>query len=334
MLKVGRNDPCPCGSGKKYKRCCMDEAAKQRAEIMDDIEATVAMNPDLTTDGLNAVLQRKVDERNNRPLADFCGLSSVQMSNWLYASLDQLQGVTVAVPETLSTSPVMRYLALIVDEAMQNGGAIKATAKGNLPVKLVKQASALLPEFAVSQFRTHISISEFAGSKEDSFNALHYTRVLAELAGIIYRRSGAYHVKKAAQQQYQTQGIQAFFKPMLEAAYSQYNWGYLDGFQQDVDLRAFWLFMVWRLQHHASMARLTKEVVRAFPALVNQLEPEQNCSQEDNLGLLIELRFVSRFLEYWGFVTMNPQRFREGKPVARNVQIQPLFTQTFQFSVK
>ena len=23
--KVGRNDPCPCGSGKKYKNCCMSE---------------------------------------------------------------------------------------------------------------------------------------------------------------------------------------------------------------------------------------------------------------------------------------------------------------------
>ncbi len=21
-IKVGRNDPCPCGSGKKYKECC------------------------------------------------------------------------------------------------------------------------------------------------------------------------------------------------------------------------------------------------------------------------------------------------------------------------
>ena len=21
-VKVGRNDPCPCGSGKKYKKCC------------------------------------------------------------------------------------------------------------------------------------------------------------------------------------------------------------------------------------------------------------------------------------------------------------------------
>lgn len=25
--KVGRNDPCPCGSGKKYKRCCLGNAA-------------------------------------------------------------------------------------------------------------------------------------------------------------------------------------------------------------------------------------------------------------------------------------------------------------------
>jgi uncharacterized protein YecA (UPF0149 family) len=22
MPKVGRNDPCPCGSGKKFKKCC------------------------------------------------------------------------------------------------------------------------------------------------------------------------------------------------------------------------------------------------------------------------------------------------------------------------
>jgi hypothetical protein len=30
MAKPGRNDPCPCGSGKKYKKCCLtnDEAEK------------------------------------------------------------------------------------------------------------------------------------------------------------------------------------------------------------------------------------------------------------------------------------------------------------------
>ena len=25
--KIGRNDPCPCGSGKKYKNCHMRQAA-------------------------------------------------------------------------------------------------------------------------------------------------------------------------------------------------------------------------------------------------------------------------------------------------------------------
>ena len=30
MAKIGRNEPCPCGSGKKYKQCCLatDEAAE------------------------------------------------------------------------------------------------------------------------------------------------------------------------------------------------------------------------------------------------------------------------------------------------------------------
>jgi len=27
--KVGRNDPCPCGSGKKYKSCCMNKDEQQ-----------------------------------------------------------------------------------------------------------------------------------------------------------------------------------------------------------------------------------------------------------------------------------------------------------------
>jgi len=25
LIKIGRNEPCPCGSGKKYKKCCLDK---------------------------------------------------------------------------------------------------------------------------------------------------------------------------------------------------------------------------------------------------------------------------------------------------------------------
>ena len=332
-MKLGRNDPCHCGSGKKFKRCCMSSVSKQHAQVFDDVETMLAMNPNLSLDELNAALQHKVQERNHQPHPDFCGVTPTQMANWLYAPFAELQWVTISTPNSLSASPVMRYLALILDEAMAQEGSFKATSKGNLPAKLVKQASELLPEFAVAQFVRDISISEFAGSNEDKFNALHYTRVLAEISGIIYRRSGRYYVKKSAQKQYQASGIQAFFKPMLEAAISQYNWGYLDGFEFDVDLRTFWLFMLWRIQNHSSVDQLTEEVVTAFPDLLLAFPTKDYFLPERNLGMLIETRFIERFLQFWGFLIIDQRRVFSTEPAASMVKIQPLLKQTFKFTI-
>src|SRR5512134_4016384 len=33
-VKIGRNDPCPCGSGLKYKKCCAD---KENAALPADL---------------------------------------------------------------------------------------------------------------------------------------------------------------------------------------------------------------------------------------------------------------------------------------------------------
>jgi tetratricopeptide (TPR) repeat protein len=56
MAKTGRNDPCPCGSGRKYKLCCLEkdeeaergrfkraaaEAAAQAAKTRREAEATL-----------------------------------------------------------------------------------------------------------------------------------------------------------------------------------------------------------------------------------------------------------------------------------------------------
>lgn len=41
-MKVGRNDPCPCGSGKKYKKCCLpgDQKAAYRRNLQTQGEGT------------------------------------------------------------------------------------------------------------------------------------------------------------------------------------------------------------------------------------------------------------------------------------------------------
>jgi hypothetical protein len=37
MQKTNRNDLCPCGSGKKYKRCCLpQQSVEQPLSFMDD----------------------------------------------------------------------------------------------------------------------------------------------------------------------------------------------------------------------------------------------------------------------------------------------------------
>jgi SEC-C motif len=38
MTRPGRNDPCPCGSGKKYKRCCLGKE-ETRAEFAQELNA-------------------------------------------------------------------------------------------------------------------------------------------------------------------------------------------------------------------------------------------------------------------------------------------------------
>ena len=81
MLKPGRNSPCHCGSGKKYKRCCLGTDAEQNSEevflsetgklpgIMRDEEDLDTFNDDdIDVDSLDE--NETFDETNDDPLID------------------------------------------------------------------------------------------------------------------------------------------------------------------------------------------------------------------------------------------------------------------------
>jgi tetratricopeptide (TPR) repeat protein len=66
MSKIGRNEPCPCGSGKKYKRCCLHQheaAAAERAAAAAAQAAAQLAPPVLAwdDDGLDDASNRVVD---------------------------------------------------------------------------------------------------------------------------------------------------------------------------------------------------------------------------------------------------------------------------------
>jgi len=51
VAKVGRNDPCPCGSGKKYKKCCLGKAEQglKRDHLWNPAEIAPVSTQDVLT---------------------------------------------------------------------------------------------------------------------------------------------------------------------------------------------------------------------------------------------------------------------------------------------
>jgi hypothetical protein len=65
--KIGRNDPCPCGSGKKYKHCCLPGYAPS----IDQVWARQHEESDRLTGEITRFALRKFGERINEAWQDF-----------------------------------------------------------------------------------------------------------------------------------------------------------------------------------------------------------------------------------------------------------------------
>lgn len=62
-MKIGRNDPCPCGSGQKYKKCC---EAKDDAKRAEELAAENAARPEPAAAEDDAKTQRQSDAAMRR----------------------------------------------------------------------------------------------------------------------------------------------------------------------------------------------------------------------------------------------------------------------------
>jgi hypothetical protein len=74
MKKTGRNDPCPCGSGKKFKKCCESKMIGGRF-MATKIDAQAAA-PIQKTVNLTSFFQARLSETPKKPMpitADLAG---------------------------------------------------------------------------------------------------------------------------------------------------------------------------------------------------------------------------------------------------------------------
>ncbi|MFH1351834.1 MAG: SEC-C domain-containing protein [Pseudomonadota bacterium] len=126
MKKTGRNDPCPCGSGKKFKKCHMgreDELILDRtSEISEEMSARITCLPEVNY-GRSREMLEALDSLELT--GNTIGIRFVDLK--MYADLDLFGGSHVKASEgkgggvfinllkTLKTDPHNIYMAISPD---------------------------------------------------------------------------------------------------------------------------------------------------------------------------------------------------------------------------
>lgn len=113
-MKIGRNDPCHWGSGKKYTHCCYGKEQGGPAGIFDELrEFTWGREFGSPKEG-QAFPDRHTGQRKRTPLDDFQGLTPQQMYGFLHFSFSPPDLVTFSEKTTASLEvPVMRLFGLM-----------------------------------------------------------------------------------------------------------------------------------------------------------------------------------------------------------------------------
>ncbi len=273
MAHIGRNDPCPCGSGKKYKKCCY---------LLDGPTPTSPIDQDFV-DELNIdsaeileALQQRADElmaqQNSRGLEEFHGLSPHQMHDVLSSPLDNC--AFQLMPQfTLQSEQVN---ALFLANALIDfiGDGVKATAKGNLPRAFCQE----LYQTYNSRFKP--DKFTFKVNKEEDFLDLNVVRILMEMGKFIRKYKGRFvltnKLKDLIKQSPNEQALNTIlFEELFDNYCQQFNWAYSSYdeaykfIQQSVGFSLYMLAKygnVWRDQQWYS-----KQFIQAFPAILLEI---------------------------------------------------------------
>ena len=327
-MKTGRNDPCPCGSGKKYKHCCLSPASVANDEFKD----LLAGQEFDSIEDVQALADQFMQQKNLQQQDDFQGLSSEQIHRMLYFPFESPE--FFSFPEKLSIEPEapILILMLLITGAIDEKG-LKATAKGNLPQKFCKEAIVEYRKYLPKHDYQHLMTI----NKEDDFGDLHTVRIVLELSGLLRKTKGRFFLTKKYQQLVKKAGIAGLYPLILQTYCKKFNWAYRDGFDDIPFIQHSFLFSMYLLNLHGNdwVPFLIYEdyFLHAFPMVTEEAMSRPYTSAEEEVRVCFDSRSLDRFLHFMGLASI--EKISNDIPVSRDYRIRklPLLDEVVRFSV-
>jgi len=327
MGKIGRNDPCPCGSGKKYKRCCGagdakvipfpgstdDEGGYEESdsrtfqerrgspnaatEVIRRMQAEMGKRSFASKEELDAFLEGFVTRERQEPREDFLGLSPEQMR----AILEEGEGCIERFVELqggidrsdLPAIPLLEDCLALVGTLVESG-PVKATAKGNLPRALVLR----LWEEVFAPREPDERVREIMRpNKEEGLWPLWTARAIAREAGLVRLYDGKFSATKKGEALYGKGELNAMYELLFRATAFRLDWNAgrdeiraLHPITQDSFL--FNLILFGRLARDwRSESELLDAYLRAFPSLFEDFRVESPADDRGRIFMNSTLLF-------------------------------------------
>lgn len=309
MHSVGRNDPCPCGSGLKYKKCCLgpEETSSPPGlhdELFADVRQAMQGQEFASREEAQVFLNGLMRQRNSAPRDEFQGLSSDQMGAMLYRPFDSPELVTFpACLDALPSAPLVALFHLLAETIGDQG--LKPTATGNLPQKFLREAG--LAYWGEDGYKKHTELGDIR--TEPDFYDIHVTRIVAELAGLVRKYKGKFILGRECRKLLSERGMAGVYSRLLRAYAEQFNWGYRDGYPEIDFIQHSFLFTLYLLDLYGDEWRPSSfyedAFLRAFPVVMREVPPLSYNTPEETVRNCYSSRCLKGFAEFLGLVEIE-----------------------------
>lgn len=301
-VKTGRNEPCPCGSGKKYKKCCLDSDTgggngNGSQEVGGNGEDSW-QGFDLHSD---TIFRERVQET-------FAGFMPQQVNDLLNDPFDS--GSPAVIDTELAIEAEVPFLGLFMPLIRELGeGPLKETGTGNLPRKVVR---AVARDFFGGSYeivrRLHADFHS-----ENHFMELHVVRHVAMMGGFVKKKYQRFSLTKRGESVLEDGISGEVFLRLVKTYTRKFNWGYRDGYPELPVVQAAAFFALHLLQQFGDedhpLSFYADRFLAAFPTAVKEFPERDYMSREDTVRQCFKIRAMERFAHFFGFM-----EYAERKP--------------------
>ncbi len=318
MAKIQRNVPCPCGSGKKYKHCCISKVSSSvKSEKKESQEDSMTSTKELTEneaapqDADNSVDHNQSQTNDTKPSEESIDespiLSEDQMHKILTLSFEKNSDI-VSLNSNISDKDMQQIPAL--NQAwyfltkLKELGPIKATQKGNLSKQFVLDLHEGL-------FKDYVEDGSKVNKEMDCL-PIHNTRVFLLEAELIQLDKSKYSLTEKAQQFTEQSNFTALYKELFLAKAEKSNWGTHDDYTELATIQQSLIFNLYLLSKMAGDwikgEEIGKIYLKAYPDLKNEVTSDL-LSQEKQIYNCFAVRFLKNFAVEMGLLE---SKFEEG----------------------